>query len=522
MSHVESHPRKSWEQAGRDWINGDCLLLDREKLNYIYDNKLILFIIAISFIIRVCLRSNYLDDWDSINFALALDKYSMAASQPQPPGYPVYIFMGRLSHMIIPNATDSLVYLSILFGTLSIIAIYLLSNKFFGKNVGVLSALMLSIIPAHLKFSDVAMSDIVSLFFIIITIYLLYNSTTSKKYLYLATISLGITVGVRQTDILLIPLYLIFLIATRRNDLKTCILSIILLSISVCAWLIPTIIVTGLNTFIELQRSQGAYAISTSTLNTFGGFSFIGLVKTGWQFFFLLIFGWSISFLIFSTLTLTYIVYNKQKILKNYKDTRILIFIYWFLAYFIFSIFYYPLYTPRYLLPLVAPLIIIISYALINLVSSRPNTLIRSVLVTIIIICFVYMTSFTIMNGYSLHVSKPAPVLASDYIKEHFSPDDVIIIASDCYRHFQYYLPGYDILRDVTLKPLDISQAILSGKTLLADQDLPLGNISGPVLEFSRDRLIYPRHESVKLYQFRSSNKTIAIVPQGSNNSSKI
>ena len=496
---------------------GDGLRLDREKLNYIYDRKLILLIVIVSLIIRICLRSNYLDDWDSIQFALALDNYSLAANQPHLPGYPVYVFLGRLSHLVIPSATDSFVYLSILFGTISIIAIYLLSKKFFGENVGVMSALMFSFTPAHLEFSDVAMSDIVSLFFIIITVYLLYNSTASKKYLYLASISLGITVGIRQTDILLIPLYLIFLIATRRNDLKTCILSIILLSISVCAWLIPIIIITGLHTFIELQRSQGAYAVSTSTLNLLGGFSFINLIKTVWQFIFLLISGWSISFLVFSIVTLTYVIYNKQKKLKSYKDMRILILVYWFLAYFIFSIFFYPLYTVRYLLPLFVPLVIIISYALVKLVSSPPNKLTRSLLTAIIIACFIYMGSMAITNGYLLHVSKPAPVLASDYIKEYFSPDDVIIIAGNSFRHFQYYLPGYKVLRDVTLKPLDVSQGCLSGKTFLADQDLPFGNISGTILEFSRDRSIYPRHESVKLYQFRCSNKTMALVPQVSN-----
>jgi 4-amino-4-deoxy-L-arabinose transferase-like glycosyltransferase len=284
----------------------------------------IILIAIVSLMLRLYLRSNYLDDWDSIQFSLALDNYSIASHQPHPPGYPVYIFLGRLVHLVVPDTTASLVYLSILFGTLSIIAIYILSKKFFGETVGLVSALMLSFTPAHLKFSDVAMSDIVSLFFIVITIYFLYNSTDSKKYLYLASISLGITVGVRQTDIILIPLYLVFLVA-RRNDLKTCILSIIIFSISVCAWLIPTIMDTGLHTFIELQRSQGAYAVSTSTLNSLGGFGLINLAKTVKQFMILLTSGWSISLLIFSAMTLIFFLYNKQKISKNYRDIRILI-----------------------------------------------------------------------------------------------------------------------------------------------------------------------------------------------------
>src|SRR5687767_13778524 len=38
-----------------------------------------------------------LEDIDSINFALGLRDYDVAQHQPHPPGYPVYIALGRLS-----------------------------------------------------------------------------------------------------------------------------------------------------------------------------------------------------------------------------------------------------------------------------------------------------------------------------------------------------------------------------------------------------------------------------------------
>jgi len=212
---------------------------------------------------------------------------------------------------------------------------------FFGEKVGIMSALMLSFTPGHLIFSVVAMSDIVSLFFITITIYFIYNFLVWKqyKYLYLASILLGLTVGVRQTDILLVPLYIVILIANRK-DMKICLLSIFLFSISICAWFIPTVIDTGLNTYIELQRVQGAYAVNTSTLNLLGGLSFFNLIRTFVQFLYLLISGWSKSLLVFIILTLIYFTTIKSIILKNlYTDARIFILSYWFMAYFLFSLF---------------------------------------------------------------------------------------------------------------------------------------------------------------------------------------
>lgn len=497
---------------GRNCARGDWMHFNREELKGVSCYYPIILIAIISFILRVNLRSNYLDDWDSIQFALAIDDYSIAAHQPHPPGYPVYIFLARLIHLVIPNVTDSLIYLSILFGVLSIIAIYLLGKTFFGEIVGVMSALMLSFTPAHLEFSDVAMSDIVSLFFIIITIYLLYNSTSSREYLYLGSISLGITIGIRQTDILLIPLYLIFLVA-RRNDLRSCILSIVLFSISVCAWLLPTILDTGLNTFIEIQRNQGSWAVNASTLNLLGGLSFGNLSETFRQFMILLISGWSISLLVFLAIIVVYFVYNRQKILRSCMDGRMLILACWILAYFSFSIFCYQLYIVRYLLPIFPALAIVISYGSVKLIQSPPKMLSRSLLVAIIIACLIFMVSQSIANGYLLHISKPAPVLASDYIQEHFLPDEVAIIASDSFRHFQYYLPGYQILvwGDV---PQYISQGILYGKTILADQDPTLfGNITYKKMEFIRDPSIYSKHMSVRLYQFKYGNETCAIFP---------
>src|SRR5215211_7605767 len=47
-----------------------------------------------------------LEDIDSINFALGLHHFDPALHQPHPPGYPVYIALGRLSlgaiHLVAP------------------------------------------------------------------------------------------------------------------------------------------------------------------------------------------------------------------------------------------------------------------------------------------------------------------------------------------------------------------------------------------------------------------------------------
>jgi hypothetical protein len=48
-------------------------------------------------------RSRWLDEWDSVNFALALDDFDVARHQPHPPGYAIYVAAGKLVHLVIAD-----------------------------------------------------------------------------------------------------------------------------------------------------------------------------------------------------------------------------------------------------------------------------------------------------------------------------------------------------------------------------------------------------------------------------------
>src|SRR5215217_4119834 len=49
-----------------------------------------------------------LEDIDSINFALGLRHFDPALHQPHPPGYPVFIALGRVSLALINAAAPSM------------------------------------------------------------------------------------------------------------------------------------------------------------------------------------------------------------------------------------------------------------------------------------------------------------------------------------------------------------------------------------------------------------------------------
>src|SRR5436190_23665400 len=70
-----------------------------------------------------------LEDMDSINFALGVEKFDVSAHRPHPPGYPVYIALGKISTAVVGavvrswdrdhRAAGGLALLGLLAGTLA-------------------------------------------------------------------------------------------------------------------------------------------------------------------------------------------------------------------------------------------------------------------------------------------------------------------------------------------------------------------------------------------------------------------
>ena len=61
-------------------------------------------------------RSHWLDDWDSVNFAFALDDFDVVHHQPHPPGYPLYVAAGKLIHRVVAGHAAALTLVSALAG----------------------------------------------------------------------------------------------------------------------------------------------------------------------------------------------------------------------------------------------------------------------------------------------------------------------------------------------------------------------------------------------------------------------
>ena len=80
-----------------------------------------------------------LEDIDSVNFALGVRDFDVAAHRPHPPGYPVYIFLGKIATAIGGLAVDAapslveakaLAMLSLLAGLFAVACLYIVFSCF--------------------------------------------------------------------------------------------------------------------------------------------------------------------------------------------------------------------------------------------------------------------------------------------------------------------------------------------------------------------------------------------------------
>ncbi|MFA5944359.1 MAG: DUF2723 domain-containing protein [Candidatus Thermoplasmatota archaeon] len=96
---------------------------------------------------HVPFRSRHLATWDSVLFALAIDRYSILEARPHPPGYPVYIAMARMAQPLFGDANSTLVAISLLLAAGSVGLVYALGHRLAGRRVALVAALVFAMSP---------------------------------------------------------------------------------------------------------------------------------------------------------------------------------------------------------------------------------------------------------------------------------------------------------------------------------------------------------------------------------------
>src|SRR5580693_4058043 len=151
-------------------------------------------LMAATAITRFAFRSHYLYDIDSVNFALAMKRFDPSVHQPHPPGYFLYVYLGRLANLIFHDANTALVAISIVFSCGAAAMIYVLADNWFGRNAASFAGLIFIFSPLAWFHGTVALTYIVEAFFSALAGYLCWQVERGAMRLILpAALVLGIS-----------------------------------------------------------------------------------------------------------------------------------------------------------------------------------------------------------------------------------------------------------------------------------------------------------------------------------------
>lgn len=193
---------------------------------------------------RIPFTGRLLYHMDSVQFALALDRYDITVHQPHPPGYFLYVMLGRLVRAVVGDDNLALVSISILFSCLSVVVLFLLGKALFDFRTGLTAALFAVTSPLYWFHGEVALSYMAEAFFSVSAAYLCLHIARGRHELApAAALLFGLAGGVRQnTIVFLLPLLLFTL---RKTPLRHLIGAMVMLMISSAAWFIPMVRMTG-------------------------------------------------------------------------------------------------------------------------------------------------------------------------------------------------------------------------------------------------------------------------------------
>jgi hypothetical protein len=193
---------------------------------------------------RFAFRSRYLYDLDSVNFALAMQHFDPRVHQPHPPGYFLYICLGRLLNVLFHDANLALVLLSILASCGVAIVIYKMAIDWFGPTAAQFAGVFFLLSPLAWFHGIVALTYIVEAFFSGLLGYLCWRIDSGRAgFILPASIALGVSAGIRPSSLLfLAPL---FLFSLRNATPKQRWRGLAALVLALIAWFVPMISASG-------------------------------------------------------------------------------------------------------------------------------------------------------------------------------------------------------------------------------------------------------------------------------------
>ncbi|HSB40375.1 MAG TPA: glycosyltransferase family 39 protein [Methylomirabilota bacterium] len=225
-------------------------------------------------------RARMLYNWDAVQFALALREFDVAKHQPHPPGYLLYVGLGRLVNASLGDPALAYVTLAMLFSAGTTFVLYDLARRLHDRATAVAAASLLAVSPLFWFYGSVGLTYAGEAFAASVVAWFAYATLNgSVHHLYWGALALGLTGGMRQSVLLLLlPLWLGCALVGVRSRRRLALAGGLLLA-AVLAWLVPMLWLSGGPAAYLAASTQlyGSVLVPTSVL---GGSFEVTLAQT--------------------------------------------------------------------------------------------------------------------------------------------------------------------------------------------------------------------------------------------------
>jgi 4-amino-4-deoxy-L-arabinose transferase-like glycosyltransferase len=223
-------------------------------------------------------RSASLDDFDSYNFVRALTEFNPARYQPQPPGYVLYVWLGRAALALLADPRLALTTLSAVSAALSCGLLFLTGSLLFNRRVGLIATLLVVATPLMWLNAGKALSDAAGLCAQAVAALALALALRRRLPLWVATGLIGVAAGFRPQAVVGIGLMWIVLAAWQRPPARVWAGCLVAGAIGALSWLLPTLAAFNWNVdamrgymsapvgFVVGQESLFATALSAQSI----------------------------------------------------------------------------------------------------------------------------------------------------------------------------------------------------------------------------------------------------------------
>jgi len=158
-------------------------------------------------------------DWDEALFVLAMRDYDVMLHHPHPPGFPVYIAMGKVLRLLTGDDFRALQAVNLIAAVLVFPALFLLARELrLSFRTSLIAATLFSFFPNVWFFGGGAFSDIPSVVLVLFAITFLFRGVRSRNAYWFGTLLLALAIGIRPQNLLLGLFPGIY--ATRRRRLS--------------------------------------------------------------------------------------------------------------------------------------------------------------------------------------------------------------------------------------------------------------------------------------------------------------